>query len=713
MYRRRLYSFVFICGLAVSLCLVRLGHLQLVEGEGYRKSIEEARILETVQLPTIRGRILDRDGNILAVDTASFNLYIHYSLTRLLDDRFRRCSIISGTDADTTAEKAELALVKDLQEDYASLDKVLDVCDDLQNGGREQLEARIQKINDYVWNMRELFAWRWNSEDSETKVKYKANRSSVDPNEIRADFERQYPDEKERCRLLLNTRLKEMTSKCKYKLVELMPGEEVFRAQNELAGIAGIEIDAEAKRKYPEGSAACQIIGWVGSVSKSDLAYSDPNDVLSKYLPEEVSGQSGVEKVCEFILRGRRGKVKFNDTGERVEHEETQFGEDVRLSLDIKLQHKIESFLSDPNENAYAYSGIGAVVIDVASGDVLSLVSIPVFDLNTIRQNYNELIKAANKPFVHKAMFEHYPPGSTVKPIVLTAALEEGKLRSGETISCPSQAAPESWPDCLRFREYRMGHDQKWANTARNAIKGSCNVFFSHLANRLKPEDFQEWFFKFGYGRKILPGPFGTRYSTDDMQKGMDRFLPESRGQLSYTGPAGTVESVEDLGKLHKGDLKQFGIGQGRFTATVLQVANAAAVLARGGVYRDPRLFLNDSDASTSGQVNLGISSSTLNLVRDAMYAAVNEVGGTGYSAFEGSSLRTQGVKVFGKTGSTTGKRKQAWFMCFAEDTTGRAISFAIVVEGGEGGSTDAAPLARRILEFCNEAGYIGKRPGS
>jgi cell division protein FtsI/penicillin-binding protein 2 len=137
------------------------------------------------------------------------------------------------------------------------------------------------------------------------------------------------------------------------------------------------------------------------------------------------------------------------------------------------------------------------------------------------------------------------------------------------------------------------------------------------------------------------------------------------------------------------------------------------AVLARGGVYRNPRLFLNDSDASTSGQVNLGISSSTLNLVRDAMYAAVNEVGGTGYSAFEGSSLRTQGVKVFGKTGSTTGKRKQAWFMCFAEDTTGRAISFAIVVEGGEGGSTDAAPLARRILEFCNEAGYIGKRPGS
>ncbi len=145
MYSRRLYSFVFICGLSVSLCLVRLGHLQLVEGDSYRESIEKARILDPMQLPTIRGKILDRDGNVLAVDTASFSLYINYSLTRLLDDRFWQMSLISETDEDTTAEEAELALRKDFQDDLASLGKVLDVCNDLQNGDRKKLDYHPQQ----------------------------------------------------------------------------------------------------------------------------------------------------------------------------------------------------------------------------------------------------------------------------------------------------------------------------------------------------------------------------------------------------------------------------------------------------------------------------------------------------------------------------------------------------------------------------------------
>jgi cell division protein FtsI/penicillin-binding protein 2 len=167
---------------------------------------------------------------------------------------------------------------------------------------------------------------------------------------------------------------------------------------------------------------------------------------------------------------------------------------------------------------------------------------------------------------------------------------------------------------------------------------------------------------------------------------------------------------VYDLGPLAKGDLKQFGVGQADFRATVLQVANAAAVIARGGIYKNPRLFLNDSDLSSGEQVDLGISKSTLDVVRDGMRAVVTETFGTGVEAFKSSDLDQRDVKVFGKTGSTQ-ISVNAWFMGFAEDSAQRAISFALVVEEGKSGSQDAAPLARKIIEFCNEAGYIGRKP--
>jgi penicillin-binding protein 2 len=185
--------------------------------------------------------------------------------------------------------------------------------------------------------------------------------------------------------------------------------------------------------------------------------------------------------------------------------------------------------------------------------------------------------------------------------------------------------------------------------------------------------------------------------------------MPESTGYISSRIPSGAVRSVEDLPPLNRPDLKQFGIGQGNLTVTVLQVANAAAVIAREGIYKHPRLFLDDADVSNNWQKDLGLSPAALQVVREGMRAAVTEEHGTGYEAFSHSTLNQTDVKVFGKTGSTSG-RYNAWFMCFAEDSSGRALSLAVVVEGGRSGSEDAAPLARRIMEMCHEAGYIGRK---
>jgi penicillin-binding protein 2 len=137
------------------------------------------------------------------------------------------------------------------------------------------------------------------------------------------------------------------------------------------------------------------------------------------------------------------------------------------------------------------------------------------------------------------------------------------------------------------------------------------------------------------------------------------------------------------------------------------------AAIARGGFYKRPRLFLESSqepaNISTSS-IDLGISLQTLAVIYDGMSAVVSETSGTAYSTFQPilTSLAEQDIKVYGKTGSTQAP-ENAWFSGFATDSTNRSIAIAVVVEGGQHGSSDAAPLARDIIQFCFDAGYVGR----
>ena len=162
---------------------------------------------------------------------------------------------------------------------------------------------------------------------------------------------------------------------------------------------------------------------------------------------------------------------------------------------------------------------------------------------------------------------------------------------------------------------------------------------------------------------------------------------------------------------LERSERRYFGIGQGNLRATPLQVANAFAAIARGGVYKPPQLFLDSGATSNEQQassIDLNISSQTLDLIYDGMSAVVNEPGGTAYSEFAYSGLAEHGINVYGKTGSTE-EPDNAWFAGFAKDSAGRSIAIAVIIEGGQHGSSDAAPLARDIIQFCIEAKYLGE----
>jgi penicillin-binding protein 2 len=152
-----------------------------------------------------------------------------------------------------------------------------------------------------------------------------------------------------------------------------------------------------------------------------------------------------------------------------------------------------------------------------------------------------------------------------------------------------------------------------------------------------------------------------------------------------------------------------FGIGQGNLRATVLQVANAMASIARGGVFKNPKLFITDSDGKFELGETVGVRPETVSLIREGMHAVVYETGGTAQSAFRGNNdLDQHDVTVYGKTGSTQSPAT-AWFAGFAEDSSERCVAIAIIVEGGTSGSKDAAPLGRAMIEMCNEMGYVGK----
>ncbi|MFA5422736.1 MAG: penicillin-binding transpeptidase domain-containing protein [Phycisphaerae bacterium] len=670
MYHQRVKIFAIIVTAVLAVCVVRLARMQLAPDPDLDEKIEQLRLQQTRTLQTARGKILDRNGNILAQDVPGFELHIGYELSSIADERVRRAKLLVAQRSDDADEKlSELKVKLDSQQQYLEM-----VMQRLTFFGPDEYEikSRIDAINDRIWNLRNHLAWKRNYPDSN-------------------DFISAQPDPNARLLLAAKVDIAEMHES--YPILDLQNEEDVFDAQIEFADVNGISIVPENHRIYPFGDAACQVIGWVRPEQKDELFADDP---LFSYEQGEMAGFSGVEYVCEPMLRGRRGEMVYDIDRELVEKKETQVGRDVQLTLDIAMQKQIQNYLADCNANTNCDASIAVVVLNVAHGDILAMVSTPVFDLNRIRYDYAKIVTDRGKPLRNRTIESHYPPGSVVKPLILIAGLQEHKISSGEVIECPATKAPLYWPSCWIFNQYQTGHSLSWTNNARNAIRGSCNIYFSQLANRLDPADLQKWLFDFGYGHE-----FKLALAEVD-----DRSFRQVPGYISSTIPNKSPNNFSEVPPLKKSDLRWFGIGQGNLRVTPLQVANAMAAIARKGLYKDPRLIMGKDSKSAS----LEISSGTLSVIYDGMKAVVTEQGGTAHGEFEPMNeyFRLCDVTIYGKTGSTQAP-EHAWFGGFAKDSKGRAISIAVVVEGGQHGSSDAAPLARDIIDFCIQFGYVGQ----
>ena len=696
MYSRRLKIFIGFCLTLVVICLIRLGFMQI--GPGHKVALEKVSTMRNkppVKLPTLRGKILDRKGRTLAIDQPSFHIYLSYKLTKLLDSRWQEAQYIRLLNRSYTPQQANEKLKERYASDIETLYRVLNWCESFTNYSEADLLKRIEKINNNVWRLRSYMAWRNHS-----------------PGQPFANFKKEIPDEKIRLSLALQENIMEMYHN--FSLIELKTEDEKFNAELAFSNMGGVTISAQAERYYPYESSAPQVIGWV-KPRRED--YSDQvtellkDDELAAYQGRELAGFSGIEWVCEPVLRGRRGQVEYNRDGELVDKTQTLFGKDVKLSIDIELQNKLEKMLSDPKQNERFYNhNFAAVIIDVKSAEILSMVSLPVFNLNDVRNKYTQYRNDPNKPLENRGLQKIYPPGSTLKPFVLIAGMEMGLTTASRVISCPAHSAPKGWPNCWLFRQFHSCHDYKWSdaggNNARNAIKGSCNIYFSRLAHSMDGRQLQKWLYDFGYGRRILEYPTLESTSLDSKQiEELNRRLSESGGAIWSGYAQRNDKPLADLKPINKNEKKFFGMGQGNMRATTLQIANQMATIARGGIFRKPSLFSDNNSQS----INLNVSNSAIATVKEGMYAVVNESGGTAKTAFANSKFKKYGVTVYGKTGSTQGSAN-ALFAGFAKDKQGKLIAIAILVEGGESGAQDAAPLCKKVIDICIDTGYIGDK---
>lgn len=448
--------------------------------------------------------------------------------------------------------------------------------------------------------------------------------------------------------------------------------------------LAGVVISPVTTRKYSTTYAA-HILGRTALMNADDWKiYKEQG-----YAMNETVGKDGVERAFESLLRGQAGKqlVERNAKGKIVSHSwktEPAPGHNVALTIDLPLQQKVEDTLA-AKLPTLTKDGVGpgaAVMIDVNNGDVLAMASYPTYDLTSIYKDtelYKQAAEDPLEPFLNRATDGLYAPGSTFKPMVATAALEEGVITPKTTVRDTGVYRYYSYPQpaCWLWRQSRATHGL--VNVSK-AIEVSCNVFFYEVGRLTGIRTIDDYAAKFGLGQ-----PTGIE-------------LPEKVGTVA--GPDYTTS----LGQTwYEGNVMSASIGQENNQFTPLQMANYAATLANGGTHYAAHLLksVKSNDYSETIETyepkildQIDIAPANLTAIHKGMIDLTTTGSLRGY-------FRNLGVTVAAKTGSVqvAGQdTSNATFICFAPADDPQ-VALAIVAQKGGSGS-GLAGLAADILDY-------------
>lgn len=450
-----------------------------------------------------------------------------------------------------------------------------------------------------------------------------------------------------------------------------------FAVQSHL--IPGVALTARLKRTYPFKESAVHALGYVGRINPKELQSLN----LSEYRGTDVIGKSGIEKYYESTLHGSPGiqKVETNAKGRVLRKLDTIPaipGEDIRLTIDIKLQQLAESFFTEHKRGSI-------VAMDPQNGEVLAYVSMPNFDPNLFvdgidQASYSALLNDPNKPFINRAINGKYPPGSTTKPLVALGAIENNYISPTKKIYDPGYLEFKG----RRYRDWkRTGHGLVDMN---DAIVQSCDTYFYELSLTMGIDAIHDALAPFGFGAV-------TNIDIHGESKGIlpsQAWKREAKGLPWYRGE--TIIS---------------SIGQGYNLTTPLQLAKATAILANGGKIIQPHL-LRGKALPTPEQIEIKDYKNwerVINSMRDVMHDSKGTARRHGHNLPFKMAGKTGTAQVFGLNDGDYNAddldqklHDHALFIGFAPLENPK-IAVAVIIENGGSGSGVAAPMAVEVIK--------------
>jgi penicillin-binding protein 2 len=479
--------------------------------------------------------------------------------------------------------------------------------------------------------------------------------------------------------------------------------EEVARFAANRFRFEGIDIKARLFRQYPYGDTASHAIGYMGRINQQDQEKLEEDGVDANYRGTDYIGKSGLEASYQDELHGITGfeQVEIDAAGRGIRtlsRTPSQPGNNIALTIDLKLQQVAESILGDRR---------GALVaLEPSTGAVLAFVSKPGYDPNLFvdgidPQSWNELNNSPDKPLLNRAINGVYPPGSTFKPFMAMAALELGKRKPSSTIQDHGYFEFGG----RRFRDSKPGGNG--TVDLMKSIVVSSDTYYYQLANDMGIDAIASFMQNFG---------FGARTGIDLQGEALGVLPSPEWKQKRFRNPAQQ--------KWFPGETISIGIGQGYNNYTPIQLAQALSTLLNGGVMYRPRLvaYVDNLRDGTRHEFEpevikrVRLKPEHVTFVKQAMQGVNKE--GTGARAFAGAPYTSGGKtgtaqvvaikqnEKYDETKVTERLRDHSWFIAFAPVENPK-IALAVIVENGGFGARAAAPIARAVLDYF----LLGKRP--
>lgn len=464
----------------------------------------------------------------------------------------------------------------------------------------------------------------------------------------------------------------------------------------------GVAIKSRLYRHYPLGKFGAHMIGYIGRINNKDLVALEKSGDLSNYKGSYHIGKSGVEQFYETQLHGQSGfeQVETDADGHAVRviaRSAPTPGTNLVLSVDSKLQEIAET--------AFGNRRGALVAINPKTGAVLSYVSQPGFDPNLFVDgidvdNWNWLNESLDKPLVNRPIRGIYPPGSTFKPFVAMAGLENANRLPPYRISDPGYYSLAN--SRHRYRDWKP--DGHGFVDMQKAITVSCDTFFYGLALDLGIIRLTDFVRHFGFGAK----------------SGID-----IRGENAGLLPTPVWKMRRFKQPWYQGETVIVGIGQGYTVVTPMQLAQATATLANNGVSMRPHMVVAMQSPVTGRTVRvapvvqdrIALKAENIAIVKQGMMD-VTLPGGTaasvganaGYSiAAKTGTAQVIGIKQNAKYDSRSineRHRDHALFIAYAP-ADNPSIALAVIVENGGHGGSAAGPIARKVMDYY----LLGKLP--